>query len=244
MPSLKEKGKQYVEQYGGPWSWFEKLINQESGWQHYDASGRVKLGPPTPYGRAVGVSQLLPSTAAGLGVNPIDPDQNIRGGAKYFAEGYKAGGADPLRALVYYVGGPGLMRGWDRKRASLPQHARDYLDAIAGRNWESIPPDAVDPPGPGMPTIPGLPSIPSPEDIGKGIWGGIVDGIKGAIVEPSIDTLIPFGMAAAGISLVSWGLVIAALKSPAGDAAITGASLLPGAGKVAGPALRTARRVT
>ena len=43
---------------------------------------------------AVGIMQLMPSTAKGLGVeDPYDPKQNIMGGAKYVAELYRTFGA-------------------------------------------------------------------------------------------------------------------------------------------------------
>lgn len=55
---------------------------------------------------AVGLGQLMPGTAAELGVNPWDPAQNLWGTAKYLREQYDTFGSWPL-ALAAYNAGPG-----------------------------------------------------------------------------------------------------------------------------------------
>lgn len=52
---------------------FTALIEQESGFN---------IGAVSPAG-AVGLTQLMPSTAAAEGVNPYNPLENVLGGAKY-----------------------------------------------------------------------------------------------------------------------------------------------------------------
>lgn len=59
---------------------------------------------------AVGVMQLLPSTAKGLGVNPKNMDDNIRGGVMYLKEMLDLSGGDVRKALVAYNGGPRMAK--------------------------------------------------------------------------------------------------------------------------------------
>ena len=55
---------------------------------------------------AVGLGQLMPGTAAALGVNPWDPAQNLWATARYLREQYDTFGSWPL-ALAAYHAGPG-----------------------------------------------------------------------------------------------------------------------------------------
>ena len=58
---------------------------------------------------AQGLTQLMPATAAGLGVDASDPEQNLRGGARYLKIQLDRFGSAGL-ALAAYNAGPGRVR--------------------------------------------------------------------------------------------------------------------------------------
>ena len=77
------------------------LVKQESGFNPTAGS---------PAG-ARGLTQLMPGTAAGLGVtNVLDPVQSINGGAKYLKQQLDAFGGDVTKALAAYNAGPGAVQ--------------------------------------------------------------------------------------------------------------------------------------
>lgn len=58
---------------------------------------------------AIGLTQLMPGTAEGLGVDPTDPIQNLEGGARYLAWTIEEFGSIEL-GLAAYNAGPGSVR--------------------------------------------------------------------------------------------------------------------------------------
>jgi len=59
---------------------------------------------------ALGVMQLMPETAAGLGVNPHNLEDNIEGGVRYFRQRLDLAGGDVPTAIAMYYAGIGNVR--------------------------------------------------------------------------------------------------------------------------------------
>jgi soluble lytic murein transglycosylase-like protein len=80
---------------------------------------------------AVGEMQLMPGTAASLGVDPHDSQQNFSGGAAYLSRLLKRYDGDMVRALAAYNAGP---RAVDRYGGVPPyKETQDYVAAILDR---------------------------------------------------------------------------------------------------------------
>ena len=80
---------------------------------------------------AVGPMQLLPGTAAEMGVvDPNDPEQNYEGGAKYYAQQLKAFGGDRAKALEAYNAGPGRVAKASKTGLPLPAETQAYVPKV------------------------------------------------------------------------------------------------------------------
>lgn len=105
--------------HGIPEDLFLRLVQQESGW---NISALSHKG-------AIGLAQLMPDTAAALGVDPHDPEDNLDGGARYLRRQFDAFGTWPL-ALAAYNAGPGAVLQY----GGIPPYAetQGYVTAIWG----------------------------------------------------------------------------------------------------------------
>lgn len=76
---------------------------------------------------AMGVMQLMPETAKGLGVkNPYDPEQNIMGGAKCIAAKLKEFNGNVRLALAAYNAGSGAVR----RYGGIPSQCKKYVQRV------------------------------------------------------------------------------------------------------------------
>lgn len=114
-----EVARAAARRHGIPEDLFLRLVQQESGWNPEAIS----------HAGAIGLAQLMPDTAALLGVDPHDPTANLDGGARYLAMQFR----DFRRwdhALAAYNAGPEAVREHD----GIPPFAetQDYVRVILG----------------------------------------------------------------------------------------------------------------
>ena len=108
-----------ASKHGIPVGLFLRLVEQESGW---NATARSVKG-------ALGLAQLMPATARQLGVDPLDPAENLDGGARYLRAQFETFGSWPL-ALAAYNAGPGAVT----QHRGVPPFAetQNYVQVIWG----------------------------------------------------------------------------------------------------------------
>jgi cell wall-associated NlpC family hydrolase len=80
---------------------------------------------------AVGIVQLMPATARGLGVNASDPAQALQGGARYLKSMLDQFGGNTALALAAYNAGPTAVR----QSGGIPPYAetQNYVQTVMSR---------------------------------------------------------------------------------------------------------------
>jgi len=96
------------------------VIKHESAW---NAAARSHKG-------AIGLMQLMPETARLLGVDPVDPEQNIAGGVRYLADLRALFNGNLEAAIVGYIAGPTYAQKWLRGETVLDGEVRAYLNNV------------------------------------------------------------------------------------------------------------------
>lgn len=114
-----EVARAAARRHGVPEDLFLRLVQQESGW---DLDALSHAG-------AIGLAQLMPDTAARLGVDPHDANENLDGGARYLAQQFRRFGNWRL-ALAAYNAGPEAVVTHD----GVPPYTetQNYVRAILG----------------------------------------------------------------------------------------------------------------
>ena len=119
--NLEEYFKEASETYGVDINLLKAIARQES---NFNPSATSSAG-------AMGVMQLMPSTAKGLGVtNAYDAQQNIMGGAKLMAQNLKKYNGDVSLALAAYNAGGGNVD----KYGGIPpfKETQNYVKKVIG----------------------------------------------------------------------------------------------------------------
>ena len=108
------------------------IARAESGFRHEARS---------PYG-AVGVFQLMPSTARRMGLNPYALNDNIKGGIMYYKKMYNMFGSVEL-ALAAYNAGPGNVKKYNNTIPPFAETKRFVNKIMTDINKQKITPDPV-----------------------------------------------------------------------------------------------------
>lgn len=125
--------KSAAEHHGVDPALAQKTAQQESGGNHLDKHGNVLTSPAG----ALGVMQLMPKTAADLGVDPTDKAQNIDGGVDYLGRMIDQFG-DTAKGLAAYNAGPGAVKRALKMEAEgegdwlshMPDETKNYVKSI------------------------------------------------------------------------------------------------------------------
>ena len=116
---IKELISRVSQKHGIDEKLVNALVNQESG---FNPNAKSKVG-------AMGLMQLMPATAKGLGVtDPMDVRQNVEGGVKYVKSMLDRFNGNIILALAAYNAGPNAVK----KYGGIPPYSetQNYVKKI------------------------------------------------------------------------------------------------------------------
>lgn len=134
IPSYFTPTTDYIaEQEGLDPDFFERMLSKEGAFN-------PNAGFVSPAG-ALGPAQLMPGTAADLGVDPYDEVENLFGGARYLKDQLDEFG-NPTLAAAAYNAGPGAVK----KYGGVPpfKETIDYAKDVGGEGFSSALPKIPD----------------------------------------------------------------------------------------------------
>lgn len=117
---LEQYVMRHARTYGIDPNLVRAIIANESSWR---VNARSSVG-------AIGLMQLMPTTAQMLGIDPHNPEQNIEGGVRYLAGLVDMFEGDLDAALVSYNAGPSHARKWRKGDTVLYGETRNYLQRV------------------------------------------------------------------------------------------------------------------
>ena len=129
---------------------------------------------------AAGIAQFMPGTAAGFGIDPMDPTQAIPAAAAYMRQNLNKFGGDYAHALAAYNWGPGNVA--NHGLAAAPPETQNYVATILGGNNPPIPVPPMPPPG-GPAPAPAPAPAPDPTAPGGAILPTMGDTLADAFMR-------------------------------------------------------------
>lgn len=202
--SLPAAAGPYVEtinaaasQYGIDPALLAAVLNQESGFNPYAVSSAG----------AEGIAQFMPSTAAGMGVNPFDTSSSIYGAAQYLSKLIDKFGSVPLGVAAYNAG-PGAVQ----KAGGIPSipETQRYVQSVlstaqtygATPTWTSSSTSSSSS-GAQASSSSGTPGQPAGSG---GFWGPLLDAIRSFSIGFAVVTI--------AVALIAGGFVWMAAQNP------------------------------
>jgi hypothetical protein len=134
-PEIVGLVKRVAQEEGVNEQLFMALVYQES---RFNPCARSPVG-------AIGLSQLMPGTASGLGVDPHNIERNLRGGARYLKQQLRRFNGDTNLALAAYNSGPGNVQKYGgippfkETQGYVANITQKWLPAFGGSDVASIP---------------------------------------------------------------------------------------------------------